>query len=76
MDQLKKKPTMGDRIQTQLFPAKYVRKYGIRNLYRCPLDSNYRMLYTLVSKSDTIYCVILEVLAHKEYDKLFGYKTS
>jgi mRNA-degrading endonuclease HigB of HigAB toxin-antitoxin module len=76
MNQLKKKPIMGDRIQIRLFPVKYVRKYGIRNLYRCPLGSNYRMLYTLVSKHDAIYCVILEVLTHKEYDVLFGYKTS
>ena len=76
MDQLKKKPTMGDRIHARLFPVKYVRKYGIRNLYRCPLGSNYRMLYTLTSKTNTIYCVILEVLTHKEYDFLFGYKPS
>jgi hypothetical protein len=73
---LKKNPCAGDKIQARLFPATYVKKFGIRNLYRYPLGSNYRALYTLVGKSDMIFCVMLDVLDHKKYDNLFGYSTS
>lgn len=76
MDNLKKKPTMGDKIQARLFPVKYVKKYGIRNLFRYAVGSNYRVLYTLVDRNGVLYCVILDVLDHKKYDELFGYKTS
>lgn len=76
IDNLKKKPDMGDKIQARLFPAKYIRKYGIRNLFRYAVGSNYRLLYTLIGGAGVLYCVILDVLDHKEYDGLFGYKTS
>lgn len=75
-DNLKKNPTAGEKIQARLFPAKYVRKYWIRNLFRYSLGPNYRMLYTLIGKIGMIQCVILEILSHKEYDSLFGYHTS
>ena len=76
IDLLKKNPTLGNKIQVKLFPNKYVRKHGIRNLYRYPLGSNHRLLYTIVSRQNEILCIILDVLDHKEYDQLFGYKTS
>lgn len=76
MDKLKSNPTLGDKIEKKLWPKKYVRGYGINNLFRYRLGSNLRMIYTILSEDDQIVCVILEVLVHKEYDKLFGYKTS
>jgi len=76
IDLLKKNPNSGDRIKANLWPAKYIKKYCINNLYRYSLGSNWRMIYTLVGQSDKVNCVILETLDHKEYDNLFGYKTS
>lgn len=76
MDLLKKNPNAVNRIKTKLWPAKYTKKYGINNLYRYSLGSNWRMLYTIIGQPDAINCVILEVLDHKNYDNLFGYKTS
>jgi len=76
MDLLKKNPGIGNRIKAKLWPTKYTKKYGINNLYRYSVGSNWRLLYTLIGQSDAINCVILEVLDHKNYDNLFGYKTS
>jgi len=76
MDLLKKDPNTGNRIKARLWPAKYIKKYAINNLYRYPLGSNWRMIYTITGQVDAINCIILEVLDHKNYDKLFGYKTS
>lgn len=76
MDLLKKDPVIGNRIQTSLWPKKYVKKYGINILYRYRVGSNWRIIYTVLGKPDGLVCVILEVLDHKNYDNLFGYKTS
>ena len=76
MDLLKQNPTIGDRIPEKLWPNKYIKKYGINNLFRYSLRSNWRMIYTIMGYSNEIVCSILEVLDHKNYDILFGYKTS
>lgn len=76
MDMLKQNPMIGDRIEKKLWPKKYIRKYGINNLLRYPLGRDFRMIYTVLGDSKEIACVILDVLDHKEYDKLFGYATS
>jgi mRNA-degrading endonuclease RelE of RelBE toxin-antitoxin system len=76
MDLLKKDPTIGNRIKTNLWPKKYMRKFGINNLYRYRVGTNWRVIYTILGKSDGLVCVILDMLDHKNYDILFGYKTS
>lgn len=76
MDLLKKNPDTGNRIKTRMWPAKYVKKYNINNLYRYSLGSGWRMIYTIIGQQGRINCVMLEVLDHRNYDKLFGYKTS
>jgi hypothetical protein len=76
MDSLKEKHTIGDKIEKQLWPKEYIKKYGINNLNRYSIGSNWRMIYTIISDGKDITCAILEVLPHKEYDKRFGYHTS
>ena len=76
MDLLKKNPNAGNRIKTNLWPAKYIKKYDINNLYRYSMGSNWRLIYTILGETASINCVILEALDHKNYDTLFGYKTS
>jgi mRNA-degrading endonuclease RelE of RelBE toxin-antitoxin system len=76
MDLMKANPTIGDRIEKRLWPRQYVRKYDINNLFRYEIGSNYRLIYTIVSDSNRIVCLLLDVLSHKDYDKLFGYQTS
>lgn len=76
MDLLKKNPSTGNRIKTKMWPVKYIKKYDINNLYRYSLGSGWRMIYTIIGQQDRLNCIILEVLDHRNYDKLFGYKTS
>lgn len=76
LDSLKEHPTIGDKIEKRLWPKKYVRKYGVNNLFRYAIGSDRRMIYTIVGSGENITCVILELLTHKEYDEIFGYKTT
>ena len=76
MDSLKEDLDIGNKIEKRLWPKKYIKKYCINNLYRYSLGSNWRMIYTIVSDGKVITCAILEVIPHKDYDKLFGYKTT
>jgi hypothetical protein len=66
--------TAGQKIQKKLFPDYYVKRYGVRNLWRLRLDDHWRMIYTVVGEKVRIVAVVLEVLDHKKYNKRFGYK--
>lgn len=70
---LKQNPQFGDPIRKQLIPKEFV-KIGIQNLYRAELSNYWRMLYTLEGTQKEIFCFVLSITGHKEYDKLFGYK--
>jgi len=54
----------------------YVKRWGVRNIYECRLGPDRRLTYTLVSEGAGIAVVALEILTHKEYDRLFGYRTT
>ena len=71
---LKQNPQFGDPIRKQLIPEKFA-ALGIQNLYRTELSSYWRMLYTLEGTQVEIFCFVLSITDHKDYDKLFGYKT-
>ena len=74
---LKENAFAGDKVPRDRFPRKYVEKYGINNLYKYNLPSNYRACYTLLNDSAMGFSVIiLEIMTHKEYDVLFGYRTT
>ena len=75
-DLLKENYELGVKLPKQIWPARYVVKWRIRNLYKCDLGRDWRMTYTLLSERGGIAVVALEVLTHKEYDRLFGYETS
>lgn len=62
----------GDLIPHDRWPPEY-RQLGITNLWRYPLKSAFRMIYTVISDFDGFLGSIIEVLPHKEYEKRFGY---
>ena len=67
----------GDAIRKRLIPASYVERYGVNNLYRYAHPEGYRSCYTLVRIEDVGVCpVILDLLSHQEYDRVFGYRTT
>ncbi len=71
---LKINPLTGIRIPKQLWPAAYIRKYGITNLRKCDLKRGWRLIYTLEGNELEIVSIILEWFGHKNYEKRFGYK--
>jgi len=48
--------------------------YSVDNLWVADLVGYWRMLYTLKGSQIEILCFILEIIDHKRYDKIFGYK--
>lgn len=76
VDLIKDNPHYGEPISKKQIPKKYVDKYGITNLFWVKLPNYWRMLYTL-TQGDTVIEIIafvVDIVDHKEYDKIFGYK--
>ena len=57
-------------------PQRYIEKYDIHNLFRVELPQFWRMLYAVQLGQDGKETIILiiAIIDHKEYNKLFGYK--
>ena len=73
IDILKENPQFGDPIRKELIPIS-LQEEGIHNLYRAELSNFWRMLYTIEGNKIEIFVFILNLMDHKRYDKLFGYK--
>ena len=66
----------GRKIPHRLWPREYIHKYGVTNLWKINLDSNWRLVYTITGQQVSLFLIYLEYMTHKEYDRKFGYKTS
>ena len=76
IDEMKQDKNLGDYIKKKPWPSKYVKTHEVTNLYRCEIGGNHRLIYTIRGrKEDKIY-QLLDLLTHKEYDRLFGYSTT
>jgi len=65
----------GDSIQKRRIPKYYRVRYGVNNLFRFEHPEGYRSCYTLVSIEGVGVCpIILDLLSHPEYDRMFGYR--
>ncbi len=73
LDLLKQDPLHGDQIRKKIWPTKYVQKYGIHNLFRVRLSDGWRLIYTDSTNRNAKIVSVLDVLSHKEYEKVFGY---
>ena len=63
----------GIQIPKKLIPKKYLKQYGIDNLWKYNLPNAWRLLYSVARDEIIIIAIILEWLPHKEYERLFGY---
>ena len=70
---LKDNPQYGNPIAKTLIPMS-LKALGIQNVYRVELSNYWRMLYTIESNKVEIFLFVLNIVDHKEYNKLFGYK--
>jgi len=66
----------GEPIAKSKIPAKFKIQYGITNLFWVELPHFWRFLYSLTEGDSEIEIVafVLDIVDHKRYDKLFGYK--
>ncbi len=69
-DLIKANPFYGDNIEKKKIP----KCYKVNNLWRVELSRYWRMLYTIKGDQVEIMCFVLEIVDHKRYDKIFGYK--
>jgi Txe/YoeB family toxin of Txe-Axe toxin-antitoxin module len=63
----------GIQIPKKLIPKKYLKKYGIDNLWKYNLPGAWRLLYSVARDEIIVIAIVLEWLPHKEYEKRFGY---
>lgn len=74
-DDLKADPFIGIKIPKALWPAEYVRKYGISNLWKYDLPNGWRLIYFVRGSEISIVSIILEWFDHKNYERRFGYRS-
>jgi hypothetical protein len=71
---IKSNPAYGDKIPRKRWPKELIERYNLTNLWRVELTNYWRMLYTLRGDRIEVLCFVVELLDHKRYDKLFGYR--
>ena len=74
LDSLREDMLVGDKIEKKKWPKKYIKKYGIRNLFRLDASKECRLTYTIIADGrKKIVCVIEFFSNHKKYNRRFGY---
>ena len=71
---LKDNPFAGEQVQKSKIPHYYISKYEVTNLWRIDLSDYWRLIYTIQSSEVEIIDFVLNIVDHKKYDKIFGYK--
>ena len=74
-ENLKINPHKGIQIPKDRIPQEYVVKYGVTNLWKINLPDYWRLIYTIVGNEFEIISVLLEFIDHKEYNRIFGYRS-
>jgi hypothetical protein len=56
-------------------PKDYKKRYSLQNLYHFEMPHDYRLMYTIRKSPEGkgVEALILELLSHGEYNKLFDY---
>ncbi len=79
---LKENFDCGTQIPKKLFPLKYLTEYQVTNLWKMDLSGFWRMIYTIKQPQRNqaeigvldIWLDVLDIIDHKKYDKIFGYR--
>jgi Txe/YoeB family toxin of Txe-Axe toxin-antitoxin module len=72
-DDISENAFCGIQIPKKLIPRKYLKTYGIDNLWKYNLPRGWRLLYSVARDEIIIIAIVLEWLPHKQYEKRFGY---
>ena len=65
-------PASGIHIPRLLMPKKYA-PYALANLWKLNLPNGWRLLYTVRTVPGNITIFVLDVVNHREYERIFGY---
>jgi len=72
--ELKKNAFSGIQVPKNLIPKEYIKKYGIKNLWKYDLPKGWRLLYTITADNEVeLISAILEWFDHQEYERRFNY---
>jgi Txe/YoeB family toxin of Txe-Axe toxin-antitoxin module len=63
----------GIQIPKNLIPKGYIKKFGVKNIWKYNLPDAWRLIYSLEGKSLLIFSIVLEWMDHKTYEKRFNY---
>ena len=63
----------GIQVPKNLMPREYVKKYGIKNLWKYNLPNAWRLLYSIEGHAIKIISIVLEWLSHKQCERKFKY---
>ena len=71
---LKINPQRGIAIPKRNVPRQAMQRYGTDRLWKLNLVGFWRMIYTITGDEIRIVTFVLEIMDHKKYDKVFGYR--
>ena len=71
---LKLNPQRGVHIKKRNITKQVVQRYNTDKLWKLDLVGFWRMIYTIMGDEVKIITFILEIINHKSYDKIFGYR--
>lgn len=63
----------GIQIPKKLIPKEYIKKFGVKNVWKYNLPGAWRLIYSIKGKNLLIFSIVLEWLDHKEYERRFKY---
>jgi len=64
----------GVQIPKRLIPKEYLQRFGkLDNLWKYNLPNAWRLIYTVKNSEIIVLSIMLEWMAHKEYEKRFKY---
>ncbi|MBC8500759.1 MAG: hypothetical protein ISS25_00175 [Nanoarchaeota archaeon] len=77
IEKLKENPQYGTHIKKKQIPKYYIEKLDVRNLWKCDLANFWRLIYWIDGLNQVkIISFVVDIMNHKQYNKIFGYKKS
>jgi mRNA-degrading endonuclease RelE of RelBE toxin-antitoxin system len=75
LELLKQDPHFGEPIKSKFIPKWYLEKYNVKFLLKVRLSEYWRLLYTITDTGEIeIIIIIVDLIDHNKYNKLFGFK--
>lgn len=71
---LKINPQKGIHILKRNITKQVVNRYNTDKLWKLDLVGYWRLIYTITGDDVQIISFVLEIMNHKKYDKVFGYR--